>query len=232
MPLISSSRSCYAVAISWLENSEYIGPEAEPISKDLFLHLNMGHGSTNHSFTIKMFLMRKCAEFPTTTFLDHLGDLIFFRIESHHATDAKMQFCLPKTELTTTVQRLQQSLDMHALALAQTYTLRGRRSPKRRFASEETTTSTMYASFRAINMSTAQYRTLDRSSLSKRRRLSVSADTSVRDERSPTPPVAPADIRSPSPTESSTSTMPLEVITVSMLRALTKDIRRKYRSPY
>jgi hypothetical protein len=56
-PLMQSLRSCYTVMMSWLESSKYFGHEAESISNDLLVHLNMGHGSTNDFLDLLTFLI-------------------------------------------------------------------------------------------------------------------------------------------------------------------------------
>ncbi|KAK0201245.1 SAC3 domain-containing protein [Desarmillaria ectypa] len=144
--------------------------------------------------------------FPSLTFLDHIRSLV------HRLVDAeapKTQTFILKADIEPVTEQFRTAVERYQVQLTQAMAMSVRRSPKRRSVSIETSGSG-----------------------SKRRRLSVSgSSSSVRSERSPTPSPAPMvnGRTSPSPTSSiSVSQSEPSLITVAMLRSLTRNMKEKY----
>jgi hypothetical protein len=76
-------------------------------------------------------------DFPPRTFLDYLRDLTEHRTQSHVGNNDR-RYNVLKSEITTSVEQFQLSLQSLTVKLQQVLALRTRRSPKRRYGSEET----------------------------------------------------------------------------------------------
>ncbi|PBK64702.1 hypothetical protein ARMSODRAFT_961874 [Armillaria solidipes] len=144
--------------------------------------------------------------FPSLTFLDHIRSLV------HRLVDAKApktQMFILKADIEPATAQFRAAVERYQAQLTQAMTMSVRRSPKRRSVSTETSESG-----------------------SKRRRLSVSgSSSSIRSERSPTPSPAPMvnGRTSPSPASSiSVSQSEPSLVTVAMLRSLTRNMKEKY----
>ncbi|PBK88024.1 hypothetical protein ARMGADRAFT_997515 [Armillaria gallica] len=144
--------------------------------------------------------------FPSLTFLDHIRSLV------HRLVDAyapKTQVFILKADIEPATAQFRAAVERYQAQLTQAMTMSVRRSPKRRSVSTETSESG-----------------------SKRRRLSMSgSSSSIRSERSPTPSPAPMvnGRTSPSPASSiSVSQSEPSLVTVAMLRSLTRNMKEKY----
>ena len=82
-------------------------------------------------------------DFPPRTLLDHLRDLAEYRAKSRVGDDGDTTYKLPKSEVTSTLQQFQLGLQKHTEKLQQIHALHTYRSPKRRYGSEETDTTSV-----------------------------------------------------------------------------------------
>ncbi|KAK0465836.1 SAC3 domain-containing protein [Armillaria novae-zelandiae] len=143
--------------------------------------------------------------FPSLTFLDHIRSLVHRLVD---AKSPKTQMFILKADIEPATAQFRAAVERYQAQLTQAMTMSVRRSPKRRSVSTEMSES------------------------SKRRRLSVSgSSSSIRSERSPTPCPAPMvnGRTSPSPANSiSVSQSEPSLVTVAMLRSLTRNMKEKY----
>jgi hypothetical protein len=128
-------------------------------------------------------------------------------------------------ELVSALHEVESTMDSHAAELQRTFTLRARRSPKRRSSFDESQTSRSVA-LPILIAHFSQHRRF--STPSKRRKISISNPSTPSDGagQSSSPPYVHR--MSPSPS-ASVSTVALDAgVTVAMLRALTRDVKAKY----
>ncbi|KAJ7057795.1 SAC3 domain-containing protein [Mycena amicta] len=148
-------------------------------------------------------------EFPSSAFIDHLRGLALFHAESRTTPQGRAFFVSMK-DIPPTLAKHTEALELQRTALIQAQRINMRRSPRRR--SRSLSAETDFSS----------------PSVFKRQRLSSGVGSSSQVTPSSSPPQGNGR-NTPSPTASIvslSSTAP--VVTVSMLRALTKDMKSKY----
>ncbi|KAF9265005.1 hypothetical protein L218DRAFT_924765 [Marasmius fiardii PR-910] len=208
---VDDSPSAYEAAFAWLSEVS-VKEFKEDVAVDLQGHQALGK------------------VFPSTVFLDHLRVLAQYHISNIMGNPSpNTPFYVLTSGVETSLQELQRMTKMHQATLSQVLNLTIRRSPKRR----------------SLSNGESEFG-------SKRLRLSASAESSSMKSflsRSPTPtPLVNGHGRnerissvSPGPsdhetvesvagasTETLESTSSSPMITVAMLRALTKDLKEKY----
>ncbi|KAF8063426.1 SAC3/GANP/Nin1/mts3/eIF-3 p25 family-domain-containing protein [Lyophyllum atratum] len=147
-------------------------------------------------------------DFPAREFLEQLWDFTQSKVEMRLKRDPRTKFYILISDITVALEAQRKAYEPHKARLGKALHMSVRRSPKRSVSVDTELTS----------------------SQSKRRRLSSSIESSV---GVPTPLTSPhlnGDL-SPSPTPTSISLTPSEgpaIVTVAMLRALTRDIKSKY----
>ncbi|KAF5375889.1 hypothetical protein D9615_008201 [Tricholomella constricta] len=149
-------------------------------------------------------------DFPAREFFEHLWDLAQSRTEIWLKHDSRTKFFIPISDIISTLEAHKASYEPHKARLGKALHMSFRRSPKRRSTSVDTELS---------------------SSQSKRRRLSSPVESQLGEE--PTPLTSPYlnGHLTPSPTPTTMSLAPSDgsaVVTVAMLRALTRDMKKKY----
>ncbi|RDB21797.1 SAC3 family protein 1 [Hypsizygus marmoreus] len=154
-------------------------------------------------------------EFPARALIEHLWELTQSQTEIQLQRDSRTKFYIPIAEINASVESQEAAYQPFKTRLGQTLHLSIRRSPKRRSVSVDTEGTSVQ---------------------SKRRRLSSSVESSIGfGGEDYTPATSPnGNVRlTPSPTSTSVSLAPSEppssgVVTIAMLRALTRDVKRKY----
>ncbi|KAL0947963.1 hypothetical protein HGRIS_010589 [Hohenbuehelia grisea] len=149
-------------------------------------------------------------DFPASPFLEHLVELGRHRIVDRFATDLGKKFYVLKSDVEAHLADVNALVDSLVLKLGEALKLSIRRSPKRRSMSLVSDVSGLDAP------------------APKRARLSDSWSSSARDD---SPPFLQVNGRSsPSPSVSTVSAAQTDssIVTVSMLKALTRDIKKKY----
>ncbi|KIM44074.1 hypothetical protein M413DRAFT_9323 [Hebeloma cylindrosporum] len=156
-------------------------------------------------------------EFPCRTFLEKLFQVTELGFERLHPQAAENPSPVLISNITSSLKEFKEAIQPHQMKLLVSYNASVRRSPKRRAYSVTTSDSPG----------------------SKRRRLSASVASTVNDEErsmpSSPPPIYSNGRETPSPTNSTMSLFSSETsakaapsVTVAMLRALTKDLKKKY----
>ncbi|KAF5319652.1 hypothetical protein D9619_008595 [Psilocybe cf. subviscida] len=148
-------------------------------------------------------------EFPARIFMDHLFELTEIRFERLFPRIVDIHRPILITSINSAIQTLKDALRPHQLKLSQMYNFSVRRSPKRR----------------AFSTTTSEVGSV------KRARLSASVTSIDEDEDLISEVVSPPTGRetaSPTPSNISTATTEAPSVTVAMLRALTRDIKKKY----
>ncbi|KAF9530689.1 SAC3/GANP/Nin1/mts3/eIF-3 p25 family-domain-containing protein [Crepidotus variabilis] len=150
-------------------------------------------------------------DFPMRIFVDHLLDITHTRVDRLDSTLSRSPRAILNANIELALESYEEESEPFKMKLLQTYNFIVRRSPKRRSHSTETSTQS--------------------SPIAKRARLSESesaASTVIEDYPTPMTSETNGD-RSMSP--ASTVDGPLSEgppVTVAMLRALTKDLKKKY----
>lgn len=161
----------------------------------------------NHLRTLALINSYVSTEFPMRIFIEHLYELIQVQFERFYPNPATR--LVLASDINLSLESLKEEIQPLHMKLLQAYNLSVRRSPKRRtysvVTSEESSPET------------------------KRPRLSPSVASITRDSSS-TPFASLNGDQMPSPT---TSTVSLALsdgptVTVAMLKALTRDIRKRY----
>jgi hypothetical protein len=154
-------------------------------------------------------------EFPCQMFLEQLFNVTQLRFERLQPKLLESRFLIMVSSITSALETFKDAIQPHQMKLLQSYNLSIRRSPKRRTYS--VTTSECGSS-----------------PDSKRRRLSASIASASSMPSSP-PQMHVNGRQTPSPTNSTISLVPTETsttaappVTVAMLRALTRDLKKKY----
>jgi len=147
-------------------------------------------------------------DFPAREFFEQLWDFTQYQVEIRLKQDPRTKLYIPVSDIAATLEAQEKAYEPHKVRLGNALYMSVRRSPKRRSVSVDTELI---------------------SAPSKRRRLS-SPDESLVD---PTPMTSPYlnGHPTPSPTSTNVSLAPSEgppVVTVAMLRALTRDMKKKY----
>ncbi|KAF9484566.1 hypothetical protein BDN70DRAFT_872349 [Pholiota conissans] len=203
---LSDSDSCYDAANEWLSTLAS-RDDAKLIAMDIQSHRNISQ------------------EFPAKIFIDHLFKLTQTRFERIYPKTAESARAILIASINTSLESFKGTIQPYQLKLSQTYNFNARRSPKRR----------------AYSVTTSEP---GDSPEAKRPRLAASV-TSVSsaigdiDDASSilTVPSTPKmngnrQVQTPSPTGSAVSAAPTEeerpTVTVAMLRALTRDLKKKY----
>ncbi|KAG6844263.1 hypothetical protein H0H87_008299 [Tephrocybe sp. NHM501043] len=216
--------SAYDRSIEWLSA---IGGSADTIAQDLQAHRNIGH------------------DFPSREFFAGLWDLAQSQAETQMRMDSSMKVYVPITDITSAVEAQDKSYEAHRMLLGRTLHLSIRRSPtvaRRRSFTADTETELRLGSlvllFGVLLMSN---RVFFSSSQSKRRRLFSPVDHDSEspefDDLTPSPYLNGNSNLSPSPSISNTSLPQSDgsaapgVVTLAMLRALTKDVKKRYSVP-
>ncbi|PPQ97115.1 hypothetical protein CVT26_000597 [Gymnopilus dilepis] len=152
-------------------------------------------------------------DFPARVFLEHLFELTQIRLERLHPFTADRQQPVLISIINSTLQSVKDSMQPHQMKLLQSYNHSVRRSPKRRNYSSVSTSE-------------------QGSPGAKRPRLSASVASNTNEDRSvpSTPQMNGHALETPSPTNSTISLANTEgpTVTVAMLRALTRDLKKKY----
>ncbi|CAA7264544.1 unnamed protein product [Cyclocybe aegerita] len=150
-------------------------------------------------------------EFPVRIFLDHLFEITQIRFERLHPSAISSERPVLITKVNSTLEEFKEAMRPHQMRLLQAYNFIVRRSPKRR----------------SYSVATSEQGSPE----AKRPRLSASMSSTTNEERSPpSTPYMNGGLQSPSPTNSTVSLAPTETptVTVAMLRALTRDLKKKY----
>ncbi|KAG6919686.1 hypothetical protein DXG01_002629 [Tephrocybe rancida] len=178
-----------------------LGASAGSIAQDLQAYMDIGQ------------------DFPAREFFARLWDLAQSQTEILLRLDSRAKVYVPVLDLTAAVQKQDTAFEPHRARLGHTLHLSARRSPvaRRRSFTADTETELVGSA--------------------KRRRLfsPVDRDSELGDELTPSPYIN-SDL-SPSPTMSNVSLAHSEgsaaphVVTVAMLRALTRDVKKRYSVP-
>jgi len=150
-------------------------------------------------------------EFPARSFLRYILDIVIHLTGNRTGANFSTKYIVMRADIAASLDNLKKSIQSHQTSLSYALNKRLRRSPKRRGLSEETEESI--------------------SVIAKRRRLSDSVDSFVLGDAETVPPSPLLNGRpSPSPSVSTISLAHGDQprITVAMLRALTKDVKKKY----
>ncbi|KAJ3510677.1 hypothetical protein NLJ89_g4539 [Agrocybe chaxingu] len=150
-------------------------------------------------------------EFPLRILLDHLFEIIQIRFERLYPSAIASEQPVLTTKINSTLEAFEEAMKPHQMRLLQVYNFSVRRSPKRR----------------SYSVTTSEQDSPE----AKRPRLSASLSSTTNEERSPpSTPYMNGGLRAPSPTNSTVSLAPTETptVTVAMLRALTRDLKKKY----
>ncbi|KAF8151652.1 SAC3/GANP/Nin1/mts3/eIF-3 p25 family-domain-containing protein [Crassisporium funariophilum] len=150
-------------------------------------------------------------DFPARIFIEHLFEVVQTRFQRLYPKTSNAQHPIPNSSITSSVESLKDIMRPHQMKLLQTYNFSVRRSPKRRAYS---VTASILGSPEA-----------------KRPRLSASIASTDDDHSAPSsPPLIMNGRHTPSPTNSTVSLATTEepTVTVAMLRALTRDLKKKY----
>ncbi|KAF8814570.1 hypothetical protein BYT27DRAFT_7249958 [Phlegmacium glaucopus] len=149
-------------------------------------------------------------DFPTRIFIEHLFEITRTRFQRLHSKFSNNQFIVPTSSITSSIDSFKETMRHQQMKLLQILNFSVRRSPKRRLnsvaPSEQDSPET------------------------KRPRFSASIASTNDDHSIPSTPLVNGR-DSASPTNSILSLAPMEeqpTITVAMLRALTRDMKRKY----
>ncbi|KAK2464989.1 hypothetical protein APHAL10511_003065 [Amanita phalloides] len=150
-------------------------------------------------------------DFPARIFLKHVLDIAIHLTEVRAGKDPDTKHFVMRADIAASLDNLKACIQTRQTSLNHALNRRLRRSPKRRGLSEETEESI--------------------SVIAKRRRLSESVSCSVFGDPGTVPPSPLLNGRpSPSPSVSTISLAHGDQprVTVAMLRALTKDLKKKY----
>ncbi|KAJ3576018.1 hypothetical protein NP233_g719 [Leucocoprinus birnbaumii] len=212
---VSSSDTAYETAFTWLSRINDRG-DTEKIAVDLQSHININQ------------------DFPARTFIQHLLELTVLRTEKHtNVASAQTKQDIPIVDLKAAEELFEAAIPTYQTQLNLALNMSVRRSPKRRGMSEETEGASPEA--KRLKLATS---------------FATSAAAFTQDIISPPgtpPPYLNGKTHSPSPsivsntsialTETTTGagsvtseSSPSKQVTVAMLRALTKDMRKKYGS--
>lgn len=206
------TRTCYDEVNDWL-SSLTSRDDARLVATDLHSHRNIGQ------------------EFPARIFMDHLFELTEIRFERLFPRIVDIHRPILITSLNSAIQTLKDALRPHQLKLSQTYNFSVRRSPKRRAFSTTTSEVGRLAIIISLLSNSVDSDILQISPSVKRARLSASVTSIDEDEDHISEVVSPPTGRetaSPTPSNISTATTEAPSVTVAMLRALTRDIKKKY----
>ncbi|KAF8962842.1 SAC3/GANP/Nin1/mts3/eIF-3 p25 family-domain-containing protein [Flammula alnicola] len=150
-------------------------------------------------------------DFPAQIFIEHLFEMTQTRFERLYPKSVDAHRAILNSNITSSLEAFKESIRPHQMKLLQTYNFSVRRSPKRR---------------------TFSVTTSDQGSPeAKRPRLSASVTSTDGDADRTVPSTPQMNGRhTPSPTGSTVSLAPTEgpTVTVAMLRALTRDLKKKY----
>ncbi|KAF5344851.1 hypothetical protein D9756_011184 [Leucocoprinus leucothites] len=211
---VNSSNTAYETAFTWLSRVNDQG-DTEKIAVDLQSHINIGQ------------------VFPARTFIQHLLELTVLRTEKHtNVASSQARQDIPVVDLKAAEELFEAAIQPFQTQLNVALNMSVRRSPRRRSMSEETEGASPEAKRLKIAPSFAS---------------SVASALAATQQDVISPPATPymnGKTHSPSPsivsdasvalTESATSVSmsgsPPKQVTVAMLRALTKDMKRKYGS--
>lgn len=172
--------------------------------------LNIGSGSSVDNIARDLQSHRDIGQdFPARLFVEHLWERTLSQGEGHTKRPLYTKFLVFTASITSCLETYDIGMEPHRLRLGQALNMTSRRSPKRRSISEETD--------------------LTSSQLSKRRRLSLSVEPSPEEGTAISSPYLNGR-DTPSPSNTTVSLAPSEtpVVTVAMLRALTRDMKKRY----
>ncbi|KAJ3554038.1 hypothetical protein NP233_g12506 [Leucocoprinus birnbaumii] len=228
---VSSSDATYETAFTWLSRINDRG-DTEKIAVDLQSHVNINQGAQPSSNLAND--SHPLADFPARTFIQHLLELTVLRTEKHtNVASAQTKQDIPIVDLKAAEELFEATIPVYQTQLNLALNMSVRRSPKRRGMSEETEGASPEA--KRLKLATS---------------FATSAAAFTQDIISPPgtpPPYLNGKTHSPSPsivsntsialTETTTGagsvtseSSPSKQVTVAMLRALTKDMRKKYGS--
>jgi hypothetical protein len=172
-------------------------------------------------------------DFPVRAFIEHIAEILQIRWEN--VIGAKKLHYITVTAVKSSLQSFESAIEPQQMKLGLVLNSSIRRSPKRRSYSVDTTQTKYVKSL--ISPDDADLASFTSSPQAKRVKLSTSADASVSggdDALSPFSSPLLNGRSSPSPSMSavsqSTNATEAPAITVAMLRALTRDMKRKYAS--
>ncbi|KAH9475152.1 SAC3 family protein 1 [Psilocybe cubensis] len=203
---VTDSESAYEDLFEWLSSLDS-REDANQIAMDVQSHRNIGQ------------------DFPAQIFIEHLYKLTQARLERAHPQFTTVTKPVLNTAIKSSLQSFKDEIEPHQMRLLQLYNFSVRRSPKRR----------------AYSVATSDQGSPE----TKRPRLLASVTSSVNgDFDIPSTPQVKMNGRrmetqtpSPSNSSSATSSAPTEQddkthntpnVTVAMLRALTRDLKKKY----
>ncbi|KAF7323847.1 Nuclear export factor [Mycena kentingensis (nom. inval.)] len=147
-------------------------------------------------------------EFPSSAFVEHIRGLALFHAEG--AAQKGQAFSVQTKEVPPALEQHRAAVEAQRAAMIQAQRINSRRSPRRRTRSlSSETDSTSPLAF-------------------KRQRLSSGIGTSSQVTPSSSPPQASNGRDTLSPSASTVSLRSTAPVTVSMLRALTKDLKSRY----
>ncbi|KXN83005.1 SAC3 family protein 1 [Leucoagaricus sp. SymC.cos] len=206
---VRDSDTAYQTAFTWLSRINDQGG-TEKITVDLQSHINIGQ------------------DFPARTFIQHLLELTVLRTEKHaNITKPQEKHNIPAIDLKAASELFEASIQPFQTSLSLALNMSVRRSPKRRGMSEESVSASPEA---------------------KRLKIAPSFVSTATEASPPVTPYVNGRNHSPSPSIISNTSMALtetpapgstsaslsgspKQITVAMLRALTRDMKKKYGSP-
>ena len=164
-------------------------------------------------------------------FVEHLWELTLSQSEDQTEQPSHTKFRVFTGDITSCLETYKADFEPHRLRLGQALNKSARRSPKRRSISEETDLPRFVFCLPLVLPTPRSYSDYFSwsSQLSKRRRLSSSVDSNP--EEGTTISTSYLNGRdTPSPSNTTVSLAPSEphVVTVAMLRALTRDMKKRY----
>lgn len=204
----SNLRSAYDDVNEWLSHLTS-REDAIMVAMDLQSHRNIGQGSFLP--TINATYISFTTDFPSRVFIEHLYEITQTRFERLNPSTVSSHQPILLSSIRSALDALKEEIHPRQMELLQTYNFSVRRSPKRR----------------SYSVTTSEQNSPE----AKRPRLSASVASSVDDDEIVQPTPYMNGNRTPSPTNSTVSMAPTEeppAVTVAMLRALTRDLKKKY----
>ncbi|KJA18922.1 hypothetical protein HYPSUDRAFT_44772 [Hypholoma sublateritium FD-334 SS-4] len=201
---IGDSESCYGTVNEWLSTLSS-QDDSKMIATDLHSHRNIGQ------------------DFPGRVFIGHLLELTKTRFERLYPRSANTERAVLTSSIDASLEAFNGAIRPLQLKLSQAYNFSARRSPKRR----------------AYSVATSEHGSPE----AKRARFSASVASASTDgevDGLSTVPTTPQmngnrQMQTPSPTGSTVSAAATDrteqerpAVTVAMLRALTRDLKKKY----
>ncbi|KAJ7207064.1 hypothetical protein GGX14DRAFT_456067 [Mycena pura] len=201
------SDSTFDAVMSWLDNSQLDNLATNNIATDLQSHRDMGRGCIYQ--LVQFRCLHSFSDFPSSAFVDHLRSLALYQTEI--GQQKGQIFFVSAKDIEPSVAKHDAAIELHRGALIQAQRMDIRRSPRRR------------------SRSLSEDSELTSPSLFKRQRIASNYGTPGQVTPSSSPPRTNGRTPpSPSARTVSFGSSSAPVVTVAMLRALTKDMKSRY----